>query len=172
MAEVLHTCPHCGHGVGRLMRVRGEGVSSCASCHKSDWSCRFPFPESDADRARREAREARREELEAIGCDSLSSDEEYANEEIVDGGGFTSAERRQQEHEGLIQRVRDEESVKVGRGRRDRVPRATGFGRVVARRRQRARLPQRPELSVRRKVNGVLVSQALLRRGSSECLTA
>jgi hypothetical protein len=43
----------------------------------------------------------------------------------------------------------------------DRVPRAAGSDRVVARRRQRARPPQRPDLSVRRKINGLLVSQAL-----------
>ncbi|MEU6336316.1 hypothetical protein ABZ839_18025 [Streptomyces cellulosae] len=116
MAEVEHTCPHCGHGVGRLMRVRGEGVSSCASCHKSDWSRRFPFPESDADRAQREAREARREELEAIRFDSLSNDEEPADDEIVDGSGFTPAERRQQEREELIQRGREEESMKWAKG--------------------------------------------------------
>ncbi|MEV5435159.1 hypothetical protein AB0K80_03870 [Streptomyces sp. NPDC052682] len=112
MAEVEHTCPHCGHGVGRLMRVREEGVSSCGSCHKSDWSRRFPFPESDADRARREAREARREELKAISSDSLSSDAECANDELVEDCGFTPAERLQQEQEELIQRVRDEESMK------------------------------------------------------------
>jgi len=116
MAEVEHTCPHCGHGVGRLMRVSGEGVSSCASCHKSDWSRRFPFPESDADRAQREAREARREELDAIRFDSLSNDEEPANDGIVDDGGFSPAVRRQQEQEELIQRVRDEESMKWAKG--------------------------------------------------------
>jgi hypothetical protein len=96
------------------MRVRGEGVSSCASCHKSDWSRRFPFPESDADRTQREAREARREE--AIRFDSLSSDEESASDEIADGGGFAAAERRQQEHEELMQRVRDKESMKWAKG--------------------------------------------------------
>ncbi|MFG6299855.1 hypothetical protein [Streptomyces rochei] len=116
MAEVKHTCPHCGHGVSRLMRVRGEGVSSCASCHKSDWSRRFPFPESDAERAQREARESRRDELEAICFDSLSSDEESASDESADDGGFTPAERRQQEDEELIQRVRDAESMKWAKG--------------------------------------------------------
>ncbi len=44
MAEVRHICPHCGHGVGRLMRVKDEGVSNCVKCHKSDWSRRFPYP--------------------------------------------------------------------------------------------------------------------------------
>ncbi|MBZ3908197.1 hypothetical protein [Streptomyces griseiscabiei] len=116
MAEVKHTCPHCGHGVGRLMRVKGEGVSSCASCHKSDWSRRFPFPEPDAVRAQREAREARREQFEAVHFDSLSSDEESANDEFADDDGFTLAERRQQEHEDLIQRVRDEESMRWAKG--------------------------------------------------------
>ncbi|MFH9398957.1 hypothetical protein ACH4JS_04125 [Streptomyces sp. NPDC017638] len=114
MAEVEHTCPHCGHGVGRLMRVRGEGVSSCASCHKSDWSRRFPFPESDADRARREAWEARREVLKAIDFDSLPS-EESANDESA-GDSRPPAEQRQQEQEELIQRVRDEESRKWAKG--------------------------------------------------------
>ncbi|MER6432426.1 hypothetical protein ABT272_32590 [Streptomyces sp900105245] len=116
MAEVEHTCPHCGHNVGRLMRVKGEGVSSCANCHKSDWSRRFPFIESEADRAQREARESRRQELEAIRLSSWSGDEETADDELVDHNGFTPAERHQREQEELIQRVRDEESMKWAKG--------------------------------------------------------
>ncbi|MFI0139477.1 hypothetical protein [Streptomyces luteogriseus] len=43
------------------------------------------------------------------------STEESANDEI-DDGGFSPAERRQQEQEELIQRVRDEESMKWAKG--------------------------------------------------------
>jgi hypothetical protein len=46
----------------------------------------------------------------------LSSDEESANDEIADDGGFTSAERRQQAHAEATQRVRDEESMKWAKG--------------------------------------------------------
>ncbi|MFF9326724.1 hypothetical protein ACF1AY_18715 [Streptomyces sp. NPDC014776] len=77
---------------------------------------RFPFPESDVDRARREARQTRRAELDAIGFDSLSSDEEPADDEIADHNGFTPSERREREREELIQRVRDEESMKWAKG--------------------------------------------------------
>ncbi|WP_326753962.1 hypothetical protein OIE73_21075 [Streptomyces hirsutus] len=116
MAEIAHTCPHCGHGIGRLMRVKGEGVSNCANCHKSDWARRFPFPESEADRVQREAREARRQELEAIRLTSSPSDEETDDDELVDHNGFTPTERRQREQEELVQRVRDEESMKWAKG--------------------------------------------------------
>ncbi|WP_405888642.1 hypothetical protein OG762_30220 [Streptomyces sp. NBC_01136] len=116
MAEVEHTCPHCGHAVGRLMRVGNDGVSNCASCHKSDWSRRFPFPESEVDRARREARQSRRTELDAIDFESVSSDEEPAGDEIADHNGFTPSEQREREREELIQRVRDEESMKWAKG--------------------------------------------------------
>jgi hypothetical protein len=98
------------------MRVKGEGVSNCAKCHKSDWSRRFLFPESEADRTQREAREARRQELEAIRLSCSSSDEETADSDLVDHDGFTYAERHQREQEELIQRVRDEESTKWAKG--------------------------------------------------------
>jgi len=98
------------------MRVKGEGVSNCINCHKSDWFCRFPFPESEADRTQRESREARRQEFEAIRLNSSSDDEETDDSELVDHDGFTSAERHQREQEELIQRVRDEESMKWAKG--------------------------------------------------------
>ncbi|MGY5531561.1 hypothetical protein [Streptomyces sp. C-3] len=83
---------------------------------QSNWSRRFPFPESDVDRARREARQTRHTELDAIGFDSLSSDEEPADDEIADHNGFTPSERHEREREELIQRVRDEESMKWAQG--------------------------------------------------------
>jgi hypothetical protein len=98
------------------MRVKGEGVSSCANCHRSDWSRRFPFPESDADRAQREAREARRQELEAIRLDPSSRDDKTADSEHADHDGFAPAERHQREQEELLQCVRDEESMKWAKG--------------------------------------------------------
>ncbi|MEU1784961.1 hypothetical protein ABZ553_03420 [Streptomyces sparsogenes] len=64
----------------------------------------------------REAREARRQELEAVRLSSSSSDEETDDVELVDNNGFTPAERHQREQEELIQRVRDEESMKWAKG--------------------------------------------------------
>lgn len=116
--EVEHTCPHCGHGIGRLVRFDGKGVPNCAKCHKSDWSQRFPFPESDAHRARRKAREAH---LEQVSRDSLSlsddpTDDEPADVEAADRTAPTPSERGECEQEELVRRIRDEESAKWAKG--------------------------------------------------------
>ncbi|MFF7189344.1 hypothetical protein ACFZAR_29720 [Streptomyces sp. NPDC008222] len=110
MAEVQHACPHCGHGVGRLMRVKNEGVSNCAKCHKSDWSRRFPLPGSDPDRAQREAQEALRAQLDAVLSRMLLRKEEPADVKPPERNAPTAVQCRDSEEEELVHRVREEES--------------------------------------------------------------
>lgn len=110
MVEVRHICPHCGHGVGRLMRVKNEGVSNCANCHKSDWSRRFPFPGADPARAQQEAQEARRIQLDAIFSRMPSRKEEPADVESPERNAPTAAQHLAPEEEGLVRIAREEAS--------------------------------------------------------------
>jgi hypothetical protein len=109
MVEIRHVCPHCGHGVGRLMRVKNEGVSNCANCHKSDWSRRFPLTGSDPDRARRDAQEARRAQLDAVFSGMLLRKEEPADVRSPEGEVPTTARRLDSGEEEPVRTAREEE---------------------------------------------------------------
>ncbi len=117
MFEVRHTCPHCGHGVGRLMRVSGEGVSNCARCHKSDWSRRFPFSAPDPQLAKQEAREALRAEMDAQRLDWVPRSEQTIQVKIPERIVPPPPRLPKTERERLVEHVGDRKLTKSNAAR-------------------------------------------------------
>ncbi|MFJ5776237.1 hypothetical protein [Streptomyces sp. NPDC093094] len=92
------------------MRVKNEGVSNCANCHKSDWSRRFPLPESDPDRAQREVQETRRAQMDAVLSRMLQPEKEPAEVKPLEHGAPTAAQRLDPGEAELVRAVREEAS--------------------------------------------------------------
>ncbi|MEU1466330.1 hypothetical protein ABZ467_38175 [Streptomyces sp. NPDC005727] len=100
------------------MRVNDEGVSNCARCHKSDWSRRFAFP-TDPQQATREAREARRTEINARLSELFSRNAQSTQDKAPDGKAqsirvkipehfmLPPPRRPEMERERLVTHVRD-----------------------------------------------------------------
>ncbi|MGW1728666.1 hypothetical protein ACWCQK_38040 [Streptomyces sp. NPDC002306] len=89
------------------MRVNDEGVSNCARCHKSDWTRRFPFSESDPRREQQEGREARRADVNAMFADWLSRYEQSTQDESPQRVIPPPPRHPELDREGFVEHLRD-----------------------------------------------------------------
>jgi hypothetical protein len=104
------------------MRVNDERVSNCARCHRSDWSRRFPFSESDPHRAH-QAWDARRAELNAPFSDWLSRNAQSTQDKFPERNAQSiqvkiperitppPSRRPKMERERPVERVRDRKPI-------------------------------------------------------------
>ncbi|MGW2893173.1 hypothetical protein ACWDAO_00695 [Streptomyces sp. NPDC001212] len=97
------------------MRVKNEGVSNCANCHKSDWSRRFPFPGVDPGPGRREAlaaqeAQAHRAQLDAALAMLLSRKRESTRAASPELNAATAAQPLPSEGKERVRTVHEKKS--------------------------------------------------------------